>query len=184
MQRCSNCRQPTIVNRKSRATLPFGVSRLTSHAGVHFHQFLRGYGLVGLEAGAFHSFLRFRIFHKGIPYKSSARIFRHYQANSSIDPYDVAIIPVRSRIERIHEAIAAPSAGSVAVLNGAKHAHYRTRQKRQRPCGGAWHYGSVDGACYRRSAPYFVTMFGIRGGNAPEVFVVIRKFLAPASAKT
>ena len=53
--------------------------------------------------------LRFRILHERVPHETGARIFRHHHGDARVDAHHVGVVPVRQRIERIHESVSRPA---------------------------------------------------------------------------
>ena len=70
------------------------------------------------------------------------------------------------------------------ILDVAKHAHNRARQKRDGARRRAGHDSAIDRSGGWRPTPYFVAVFGIGSGNAPQIVTVIRKFAGQTYTKT
>ena len=65
-------------------------------------------GSITLKARLRHAPLCLRVLHESLPNEAGAYVFGHQHGDAGIDADDILVIPLGQRIERIHEAIAAP----------------------------------------------------------------------------
>src|SRR5579862_1084153 len=100
-------------------------SRVTSgRVGVHSRLCL-----VFLETCASQTTLSRLVLHERFPDESRTKILCHEQGDTSIDPDDIAVVPLGKRVKRVHKSVLTPSLG-IAIFDRAQDAHHGLRQKR------------------------------------------------------
>ena len=136
-----------------------------------------------METRFLHGGLRFGIFHEGVPHKTCAVIFRHEHRDAEVDSQHILVVPAVKRIERIHEAVSRPGFLFVAAANVAQDAHAIVEEKGKRAACGARHDAAVDRPLRRRAAPRRVALLVVGRADSPQVFAVVRKFVAERKAE-
>src|SRR5579864_1979339 len=67
--------------------------------------------MLSLEPRPLHPALRFLILHECFPDQARPLIFRHHHRNAQVDAEHVGVVPIRQRIECVHQAVPSPSLG-------------------------------------------------------------------------
>src|SRR5262249_42879104 len=130
-----------------------------------------------------HPALRFLILHELFPYESRAVVFRHQHRNAQVYAENIGVVPSSKRVKGVTKAVFCPDAVSVCTAQISQHLDAVVKQKGKRAAGCARYDAAINGALRRRSAPSRVALFIIRGADAPETLVVIRKSIAQRKAK-
>ena len=109
-------------------------------------------------------------------------IFGHQHRYAEIDAEDVAVVPIRQRIESVAEAVLRPNLFAVRPAEIAQHADRIVEEKPERAACRARNDAAIhrpNRATLRvRAAPRRVAFHIIRCADAPKIFTVIGKAVA------